>query len=157
MRYLYVVVGAGLLFLAGCRGCTSQHDPRDDWKKFSEESSTANRPEQKLTDDGKIPAPAAQVAQEVGNPIDEKYANFCSSCHGPQGKGDGAAAGGLNPKPRNFVTWNEPKAVDDAYIAKVIREGGAAVGKSPLMAPWGGVLNEDDITAMVAKVKSFKN
>ena len=24
-------------------------------------------------------------------------------CHGPQGKGDGPAGGGLNPKPRNLV------------------------------------------------------
>jgi mono/diheme cytochrome c family protein len=32
------------------------------------------------------------------------FARNCSSCHGPRGEGDGAAAKALNPKPRNLVT-----------------------------------------------------
>lgn len=31
------------------------------------------------------------------------FSQNCSMCHGPQGKGDGPAGGGLNPKPRNLV------------------------------------------------------
>lgn len=30
------------------------------------------------------------------------YQTNCASCHGPEGKGNGAAAAALNPKPRNF-------------------------------------------------------
>ena len=33
----------------------------------------------------------------------EVYAQNCASCHGDQGKGEGPAAGALNPPPRNFV------------------------------------------------------
>ena len=70
----------------------------------------------------------------------------------------------LIPAPRNFKTWNFESDIpgdwagkSDEYIAKVIAEGGAAVGKSSLMAPWGGVLNSDEkLQAMVEKVKSFK-
>lgn len=155
MRYMYVVVAAGLLLgLFGCRACTEQHDPRGDWKKFKDESNHANQPTQQLTDDGKLPSPA--TGEKVAlSPIDEKYANFCAGCHGANGAGDGPAGAGLNPKPRNFVTWDTASVTDD-YIAKVIREGGAAVGKSPMMAPWGGVLQENDIAEMVKKVKAFK-
>lgn len=32
----------------------------------------------------------------------QQYASNCATCHGAEGKGDGAAAAGLNPKPRNF-------------------------------------------------------
>lgn len=31
------------------------------------------------------------------------FKNNCAMCHGDTGKGDGAAGGGLNPKPRNLV------------------------------------------------------
>lgn len=31
------------------------------------------------------------------------YATNCAMCHGNEGKGDGAAGAGLNPKPRNLI------------------------------------------------------
>lgn len=71
---------------------------------------------------------AKQQAQEVFN-------NRCSACHGAQGKGDGVASKSLTPAPRNFVDTAWQKTVSDDYIEKIIREGGASVGKSPLMPP----------------------
>ena len=48
----------------------------------------------------------------------------CVSCHGANGKGDGVAASGLNPKPRNFTSkanWiNGPKI---SGIFKTLSEG----------------------------------
>lgn len=32
------------------------------------------------------------------------FAMNCASCHGAEGRGDGVAGAGLNPKPRNLVT-----------------------------------------------------
>ena len=32
----------------------------------------------------------------------ELYVTYCTSCHGDEGRGDGPAAGGLTPPPRNF-------------------------------------------------------
>ena len=37
----------------------------------------------------------------------------------------------------------------------MISEGGAAVGKSPLMAPWGGTLNDEQIEDVVAFIRSL--
>ena len=38
------------------------------------------------------------------------FAQRCTLCHGPEGKGDGPAAANLNPKPRNYgdATWQAP-------------------------------------------------
>ena len=85
------------------------------------------------------------------------YATFCSSCHGTAGAGDGAAAVALDPKPADFSTaefWSAEKT--DEYLTKIIKEGGPAVGKSPMMAPWGASLNDDQIKAIVEHLKTLK-
>jgi mono/diheme cytochrome c family protein len=43
----------------------------------------------------------------------------------------------------------------DEHLFKVIKEGGASVGKSPLMAPWGGTLTDDQIRDVVAFLRSI--
>jgi|AMFO01.1.fsa_nt_gi Cytochrome c. len=63
----------------------------------------------------------------------EIYKTRCASCHGPDGRGDGPAAAALNPKPRNFHDQKWQASVTDKQIEKVIVDGGAAIGKSPLM------------------------
>lgn len=42
--------------------------------------------------------------EEIGEQI---FKTTCVSCHGANGKGDGIAASGLNPKPRNFTSKTE--------------------------------------------------
>lgn len=86
----------------------------------------------------------------------ETYATTCATCHGDTGKGDGVAAAALDPKPADFTQaafWTDR---DDAHLAKVIKEGGAAVGKSPLMAPFGGALSDEQIKELVAYLKTLK-
>ena len=46
-------------------------------------------------------------------------------------------------------------ALDNPYVFRVIKEGGAAVGKSPLMAPWGGTLSDTQIHDVVAFVRTL--
>jgi mono/diheme cytochrome c family protein len=81
-------------------------------------------------------APAAvTITPEARAEAEQTFTTLCSTCHGPQGDGNGPAAAAFPVKPRNFhdVTWQ--KSVDDAHIEKTILEGGASVGKSPLMPP----------------------
>ena len=84
-----------------------------------------------------------------------KYQQLCASCHGASGKGDGPAAKALNPKPRNHTDANYMKTISDEYIAKITKLGGVAVGKSPLMPPWGGVLSDADVQNLVAFMRSL--
>lgn len=84
-----------------------------------------------------------------------KYQQLCASCHGASGKGDGPAAKALNPKPRNHTDAEYMKTISDEYIAKITKLGGVAVGKSPLMPPWGGVLSDADLQNLVAFMRSL--
>jgi mono/diheme cytochrome c family protein len=103
------------------------------------------------------PPPAAQPA---GDPVTrgrEIYQMYCASCHGPEGNGDGPVSAGLDPKPAKHSDGNYMNALSDAHLEKVIKEGGAAVGKSPLMAPWGGTLSDAQVTDVISFVRSLAN
>ncbi len=57
------------------------------------------------------------------------FAQNCVSCHGEAGKGDGVAAGALNPKPRNFTVdaaWKNGRK--PSQIFKTLKEGIAGGG-----------------------------
>jgi mono/diheme cytochrome c family protein len=69
----------------------------------------------------------------AGAAAKEAFDTRCATCHGATGKGDGAAAAALNPKPRNYGDKAWQTSVTDEQIRKAIVQGGAAVGKSPLM------------------------
>lgn len=83
------------------------------------------------------------------------YTTYCSTCHGDAGKGDGPAAVALDPKPASFKDPGFWQGKDDAYLRKVVKEGGVAVGKSPLMAAWGVVLDDAKVAAVVTHIKTL--
>jgi caa(3)-type oxidase subunit IV len=59
----------------------------------------------------------------------EVFAQQCVSCHGVMGKGDGPAAGALNPRPRNFTAdadWKNGRK--PSQIFKTLKEGIAGGG-----------------------------
>jgi mono/diheme cytochrome c family protein len=83
------------------------------------------------------------------------YGQFCVTCHGESGKGDGAAAAALNPKPRDHTDKEYMSKLSDDDMLKVIKNGGASVGKSPLMPPWGASLKDDQIQDIIAYVRTL--
>lgn len=85
----------------------------------------------------------------------ELFVKYCASCHGETGKGDGPLGARLNPKPTDLTDKTLHFAHDDAYHFKVIKEGGAAVGKSQIMPPWGSTLKDDQIKDTIAYIKSL--
>jgi mono/diheme cytochrome c family protein len=86
-----------------------------------------------------------------------KYAMLCAGCHGPEGKGNGPAAGSLNPKPADLSDRDYVKNLSDKYLYDVIKDGGAKVKKSPFMPAWGNSLNDRDIWNLVAYLRSLSN
>ena len=98
--------------------------------KKSSDSAGDNGPPVPAAPGGAAPAGGADSpAAEARKTFD----TVCSACHGTSGMGDGPAAGALNPKPRNYTDKAWQASVTDDDIKKVILEGGAAVGKSPVM------------------------
>ncbi len=84
-----------------------------------------------------------------------KYQSYCFSCHGSSGKGDGPAALNLTPKPRDLSNGSFMETLSDPYIVNVIKGGGTAVNKSPLMPAWGNVLSDKEIRDVIAYLRSL--
>ena len=85
------------------------------------------------------------------------YSTYCASCHGERGEGDGPVAAGLNPKPARHSDGAYMNSLSNDYLTRVIKDGGTAVEKSPLMAPWGGTLSDAQIVDVIAFVRSLAN
>lgn len=83
------------------------------------------------------------------------FAQYCGTCHGATGKGDGPGAAALNPKPKDLTNPGYVKGLKDEYLEDLIAKGGPAVGKSPLMPPLGGALKGDDVKNVIAYIRSL--
>jgi cytochrome c553 len=85
----------------------------------------------------------------------KSYATFCASCHGATGDAQTPIGQALSPPPTRHDDGEYMGTLTDDYLFKVIKEGGVAVGKSPMMAPWGGSLSDDDIREVVAFIRTL--
>ncbi len=104
--------------------------------------------------------PAAQppAATAPGDPVARGAAHYkmlCATCHGEDGCSAGPGAAGLDPQPAKHCDGNYMNKLSDEHLFKVIKEGGASVGKSPLMAPWGGTLTDDQIRDVIEFLRSI--
>jgi mono/diheme cytochrome c family protein len=75
------------------------------------------------------------------------YAANCVQCHGPDGRGDGSAAGEFTIAPTNFRTQRPSMNTS----LRAMREG----VRGTRMASWTGRLSEPEIVAVAAYVRSF--
>ena len=156
-RNLFIFTSLALgMVLSACKSCTEQHDPQAARQQLRQEENFANPSIEKLNPDGTIPAPKVTRAAASGGIGQEKFEQFCAPCHGVDGAASGPGALALNPHPRNFTDAKWQGSVDDARITKVITEGGASVGLSATMAPWGKTLSDTEIAAVVKWVRKFK-
>lgn len=119
-------------------------------------------------DEDPAPTPEAPVVEEPKpEPTPEppkaefdaaaEYGKTCATCHGAEGKGDGPAGGALTPPPANFTDaafWTPERTKE--HVVKAITEGGPAVGKSALMAPYGGMYDADQVSALADYVMGLK-
>jgi len=88
----------------------------------------------------------------------EIYFNACAACHGMRGDGNGPAAKGFDPAPRNFrrgvykfrTTVSGVLPIDED-LERTVREGVPGTE----MPRWKNVLSEGDIKAVVQYIKTF--
>jgi len=103
--------------------------------------------------------PGLALAQTKGEPKagKVKYDANCIGCHGAAGKGDGAAAAALNPKPQDHTDGKAMNALTDKYLFDIIKQGGKAMQKAPFMPAANKTLTDQDISDMVAYIRSLAN
>jgi len=144
------------VLLAGCGG-----DTKSDAQKPVTPAAPAAAPAQPPMTPAPAPAPPAPAPSgslrgdaSAGAAL---YRQYCTTCHGPGGKGDGPVAATLNPKPANHSDHVYMATLSDERLYQVISKGGASVGKSPMMAPWGGVINDQGIKDLIAFLRQLSS
>jgi mono/diheme cytochrome c family protein len=80
------------------------------------------------------------------------FQNYCTLCHGKEGKGDGRAARLHTPPPFNLTKSGAPRD----YIAQVVRKGGEAMGRGKGMPPWGDQLTDEQINDTLSFLFSIR-
>ncbi len=83
------------------------------------------------------------------------FQQYCASCHGTAGKGDGPMGAAMNPKLKDLSGKAYNASLKEDYLVKLIKEGGQAVGKSPMMPKMGGVLKDGEVTDVIAYIRSL--
>jgi len=125
-RALVVIAGLGLALAGSAWGQTPWTAPASEKGK-------------------KPPIPASAKVAEQG----EKVAKVnCVSCHGAKGKGDGAAAVALNPKPADWTSKRVQDESDGELFWKISTGRGA-------MPSWRH-LPENDRWALIQYIRTLK-
>jgi cytochrome c553 len=96
--------------------------------------------------------PAAAGDAQKGKEI---YDQLCWRCHGRLGKSDGPVSSAMDPRPRDLTDQAYMRAISDGELLTVIKEGGAAVGKSPAMMAFKEALSDDDIRDVIAFIRTL--
>lgn len=100
-------------------------------------------------DETPLPRDSADAAVVRGSIV---FRTYCVLCHGADGRGDGRAAKLYTPRPANLTV----SPFGDAYKEMIIRGGGASVGRSSFMPPWGGELSEEQIHDLVTFLRELR-
>ena len=82
------------------------------------------------------------------------YGQRCAPCHGPDGKANTPTAKALQPSPRDHTDGGYMNALSDQHLFRVIKEGGPAIGKSPIMPPQFD-LKDDQLQNLVAFLRTL--
>ena len=111
-----------------------------------------------------VPEAPAPVALAAATPTPLPYearlgkvtfTHYCQTCHGETGAGDGFNAFNLDPHPRDLSDPEFQKKKSDADLADAIQRGGAGVGLSALMPPWGHTLSARQIDEVVLYLRTL--
>ncbi len=101
--------------------------------------------------------PAAVVSEAALAEAKTVFSQRCAACHGESGQGDGPGAAALNPKPQNYTDAEWQSSVSDEDIAKVIIQGGLAVGKSAIMPANPDLKDKTEIVnGLVSLIRDFE-
>jgi len=147
--FLFTAVGTALTLFAF--GCSEQSDAPAPPKPA--ERAPAPPPEEapaKAPDT--VPAEDAMAEADVATGKAD-YELYCASCHGKTGAGDGPLGQVLNPKPAHHNDGAYMNPLTYEHLFKVIKFGGASVGKSPTMAPLG--LSDQQIHNVIAFIRTL--
>jgi mono/diheme cytochrome c family protein len=161
-----------VILLAACGGQTANPSASEDVVAVSGEEAATNDAEvdgdhddgeDRAGDDPLAVAAAHAIPEEAAttvNPVAydeisvtagaELFSQTCVVCHGPEGKGDGPGAAGLDPKPAE-LTADHVQANSDGALFYTISEG----RPDTAMVSWAATYSEEQRWNLVNFIRSL--
>jgi mono/diheme cytochrome c family protein len=81
------------------------------------------------------------------------FVKHCAVCHGAEGEGDGQLSPHLKPPAGDLPERVGERSDWELYL--LIRDGGQAVGRSPVMVGFGERLSDDELLTVTAFARSL--
>jgi mono/diheme cytochrome c family protein len=78
----------------------------------------------------------------------------CVWCHADATPAGPSNRANLTPQPPLLTDGNVLNPLSDPFIRNIVTLGGSALGKSPMMPPWGNTLNQQEIRDVTAYVRA---
>jgi mono/diheme cytochrome c family protein len=98
---------------------------------------------------------AAMKADPVMQRGQQIFTQYCATCHGPEGKGDGISGQSLPIKPQNLSEGRQLNPLPDRFLFDIIAHGGQTVGLSPLMPGFKPYLSDFQIKDVIVYIRSL--
>src|SRR3990170_1145867 len=83
------------------------------------------------------------------------YAQYCASCHGDAGKGDGPGGANLAVKPQDLSVGAVMNPLPDQFLHRIIADGPQSVGLSELMPPFRPQLGDRQISEIIEHIRTL--
>jgi len=83
------------------------------------------------------------------------YAQYCATCHGDKGLGDGPGGANLAIRPQNLADGRILNALPDHMLIRAVSEGPQSIGLSNLMPPFKPTLSDAQISDVVAYIRTL--
>ena len=83
------------------------------------------------------------------------YVQYCVTCHGEAGKGDGPGGANLPIRPQNLADGRVMNALPDHMLVRAIGEGPQSIGLSNLMPAFKPTLSDKQIHDVVAYIRTL--
>ncbi len=102
-----------------------------------------------------VPSPGENLR---GDPLRGKalHVEHCAACHGLDGAAN-VVVMHMDETPPDQSDPEVMKILPDTYLYLAICKGGEGVGKSYVMSPWGDYFSHQEITDLIAWIRTFSD
>lgn len=102
-----------------------------------------------------VQPPTDVATTPVRSPVERLYRTHCAACHGTQGAGDGWNAPQLDRPPAQHTNARAMSMRTDDGLFDAIYAGGAILGGSARMPPFGQTLTTQQIRLLVSYIRQL--
>jgi len=102
-----------------------------------------------------IPAADSELRGDAANG-QALHVKNCVACHGADGKAD-VVVMHMDETPKDQSDPAYMGTLSDTFLYLAICKGGEGIGKSYVMSPWGDFFSHEEITDLIAWVRTFSD